>query len=467
MEDNEDFVQKEDRLDAIARFENMLNEKTNSYFDVVELEWIIDYYIEVSDLQRALTASNFADRLHPANFNIQLKKAIVLIDQHRFEEAKKILDSLAFYQILEYEIDAAYIRLHLSMENFDKASEESQKFIEKSNESSIDFLVELADLNYNYFQFSNSEKLLKRAYELDNEDIEVLFRLAEHIIRFGNVESSISLYQDFLDRNPFSELVWYNLGNSYSVLERVDEALDAYDFALAIDEDLGMAVYAKGNTYFQAEDFKSALACFHDYLKLNEDPAQAYFQIGLCHERLNELDLAMEHFQKAIDELAIFAESYFMMSSILYNQDELERALTYINEAIVIEELNSEYHFLKGKIFLKQDNYEEAAKSFTRATLEDTTDTESWFNLAYCLVMLNQTEKAIFEITKGIESNPDDPDLYYHLSAVWFKMGNHSTAIRHFSKAYYLNPDLKEDLFDYYPELGDLEEIKDFIRENE
>lgn len=465
MEDKDDFLQNEEILDAVARFEEMMKKHTSTYFDVAELEGIIDYYLESSDLNSALQASKLAERLHPENANIQIKKAIILMDREKFSEARKILDSLTRFDSMQDEFDLAYIKLHLYLEEFAIATRLNDEICKRADDSKTEMLIDLAALFYQFFQFKESEKLLRLAYSFDNDDAETLLKLSEHVIRTNNIQGAIDLYLEFLDRNPFSEMIWFNLGNCYAVQDQIEPAISAYDYAIAIDEQFSPAYNAKGNTYYQADLFEEALACFREFLLFDDDRSQGYFQIGLCYERLNKFDEAMTNFKLAIREQADFAEPYFMMSTIEYQLENLPESMKLIDKAISLDPINSEYFFLKGKIFLKTEEYENSAESFQKAVNEDITDTESWYNLAYCLIMQDKTEKAIVELNKALEINMDDADLLYHLSAAWFHIGNDSTAMKHFSQAYYLNPDQMEDLFDYYPHLEENQLIQDFLAE--
>ncbi|MCF8295133.1 MAG: tetratricopeptide repeat protein [Bacteroidales bacterium] len=463
MEDKDDFLQQEEILDAVARFEAMMKSKTSSYFDIAELEGIIDYYLEFSDLNSALQASLLAERLHPANTSIQLKKAIILMDREKLAEAQQLLDSITRYDSIQDEVDIAYIKLNLYRENFQAASDLNRGICDRADESKTDLLIDLAQMFYQFFQFKEAEILLRLAYSFDNEDPEILLKLSEQIIRSNNIDGAILLYEEFLHRFPFSELVWFNLANCYAVLDQFEKAHDAYDYALAIDEEFAPAYNAKGSSYFEEEVFDKAIDCFQDFLKYNDEKAPAYFQLGLCYERMTEFEEAIRYFKLAADEQPGFAEPFFMLSTIEYQKEDQEKALELVNQALSMDEMNPEYLFLKGKIYLKTEEWEKSVEAFSKAVQEDATDTESWYNLAFALNRLGRTEKAIVELNKGLEISVDDADLMYHLSASWFQIGNDSNAMKHFMQAYFLNPDNLEDLYEYYPELESNQSIRDFI----
>jgi len=57
------------------------------FFDVVEFESIIDYYIESNNSPKAFEAATLAIQQHPNSVSIQVRKARVLLDKGRAVEA--------------------------------------------------------------------------------------------------------------------------------------------------------------------------------------------------------------------------------------------------------------------------------------------------------------------------------------------------------------------------------------------
>src|SRR4030066_1779059 len=64
------------------------------FFDVIEFESIIDYYIESNNSIKAYEAAILASEQHPHSVSIQLRKARVLLDKGRAVEALRILKKL-------------------------------------------------------------------------------------------------------------------------------------------------------------------------------------------------------------------------------------------------------------------------------------------------------------------------------------------------------------------------------------
>jgi len=78
----------------VQKFERMRKNNENYFFDVIEFETIIDYYIESNNSLKAFEAATLASEQHPNSVSIQLRKARVLLDKGRAVEALRILKKL-------------------------------------------------------------------------------------------------------------------------------------------------------------------------------------------------------------------------------------------------------------------------------------------------------------------------------------------------------------------------------------
>src|SRR5262249_21865057 len=73
---------------------------------------------------------------------------------------------------------------------------------------------------------------------------------------------------------------WLGRGNAFRKLKRHDDALTAYDQALALKPDLAGAWVGRGNVFFELECYDDALAPYQKALQLDSDLAEAWLGRG-------------------------------------------------------------------------------------------------------------------------------------------------------------------------------------------
>ncbi len=86
------------------------------------------------------------------------------------------------------------------------------------------------------YESGNYEKAAKYYEKTDNRSDEVKFNMADAYYKSKNYKKALKLYESIKDKKlEFKKL--HNLGNTYAHLNRIDEAIKAYEKALKIKED--------------------------------------------------------------------------------------------------------------------------------------------------------------------------------------------------------------------------------------
>ena len=86
------FHDYDDELrNLVIEFESTVLQGKDQFFDVDELEMIIDYYFEVNDTKPLARAVEYAEYLYPNNTPIRLRRAHLMISNRQFAPALKRL----------------------------------------------------------------------------------------------------------------------------------------------------------------------------------------------------------------------------------------------------------------------------------------------------------------------------------------------------------------------------------------
>ena len=96
----------------------------------------------------------------------------------------------------------------------------------------------------------------------------------------GELENSVHYYKKFIDEDPYSEYAWYNLGNIYFKLKNYKKSIEAFEFAIAIDEEYSSAYNNLAESYLNLENYELAKVNFYKSLELDGPSPEIYSSIG-------------------------------------------------------------------------------------------------------------------------------------------------------------------------------------------
>src|SRR5690606_25247591 len=77
---------------------------------------------------------------------------------------------------------------------------------------------------------------LKKCLKANKDNQEALYEIAFCYDVLDQQQESIQFYMQYIDTDPYSFAAWYNLGNAYHKLSDFNAAIDAYDYAILINE---------------------------------------------------------------------------------------------------------------------------------------------------------------------------------------------------------------------------------------
>jgi len=91
---NEEFEDREEALEIIRKFENMLANNESVFFDLADFEFIIDHYTTNFNYTKAIEACNTAINQYPFSTDLQIDKSQILAMAGDFAEALEIIKKL-------------------------------------------------------------------------------------------------------------------------------------------------------------------------------------------------------------------------------------------------------------------------------------------------------------------------------------------------------------------------------------
>ncbi|WP_369012349.1 tetratricopeptide repeat protein, partial [Empedobacter sp.] len=87
---DEDFFNNE----LIEGFEQMLDNREYRYYDSEDLVEILEFYIEVNDSEYTKRALDFAEKMHPENIDIKIKRIEYFLTIEDLKKAAKLIKDL-------------------------------------------------------------------------------------------------------------------------------------------------------------------------------------------------------------------------------------------------------------------------------------------------------------------------------------------------------------------------------------
>ena len=244
--------EREDINELISQFENLRRGRAASYIDEESFERIIEYFEMEENFIKAKIAVDMAIEQYPYSGALLVKKADLLLFQRSYEEALELLDQASILDNNNIDIYILRTEAFLAMDRQEEAVallEQALKMF--TGDEKIDLLFDLADVYDDYEDFEKVFDCLKVILEQEPTNEEALYKICFWTDFTGRNAESIELHLKIIDENPYSELAWFNLGAAYQGLKLYEKAIDAYKYAIVIDEKFDYAYRNLGDAYIR------------------------------------------------------------------------------------------------------------------------------------------------------------------------------------------------------------------------
>ncbi len=462
-EEREPMFDDNDIADSVKRFEQMIRNNANAYFDVHEFENIIDYYIDINRFNDALKASEIALEQHPNAGPIHIKRIQVLINKGEPVQALKLLAQI---EQIESSNSDFYILKGTALAQMNKTKDAVRFFdmaLQLTYENKDDVLYDIALTFEHLSNYKTALLYLKQANETNSRNLSVLYDLAYCYEKLEEDDKCIAYYEKYLDIEPFSENVWYNLGTVYQRKENYEKAIEAYDFALAINEKYSSAYFNKANALASSGSYSNAITVFNEFLYHEPENLDALYYIGESFERLHQYEHAQHYYQKVLDAEPEYADAWFGLGVVSYHKEEYKESIKYIKKAIHIDSFNGEYWYSLGNAHMKSYENILAAKAFRKAIEIDPYDFESWLSLADLIMKQNKLLEAISLLNEAYHYNFDIAQVNYRLAAYHFINKNQELGSKFLEKPLGQDFHAHHEMLTGYPEASENETIRQLI----
>ena len=449
----QDFDEEERQL--VLDFENTVLKGGMQFFDVDELEVIIDYYFEVNDLKPLQRAVEYAEQLYPDSTTVRLRRAHLLIANQQYEPALRIIRQLQRQEPdntdIAYSLGVAY-----------GAMGEHEKAIQYYLQASADgwllgrVYANIAEEYYQMLDYNEALRYYKLSLDTDSFDTATLYNYVDTALQAQQLDDAVAYLKSFVGEHPYCGEAWHCLGVAYRDLGLLEQAVDAFEYAIAIDKKNVTAYSDLAVTQEMNDQPSDAVSTLLRALDYATNRSALYRQVAYIYLRAGNSPMALLYFRKAVKEDPDNAASLASLALVYAFSDDLDLALATVRKALRLDSQSAEVLNIAAIIYDMRGNFEAASDYFERTIAAD--DCTEPMCQQYVQFLYNHKVYDIL-IEFGLESldlYPNHPFYATFLAAAYFYTNRYNRASRMLP---HVDPDLLADICPEivaHPRLGPL-----------
>lgn len=454
--------EEEDYNLSLSKFESMLKTNKVLFFDSEEFEEIILHYLDMGKSALAKKALKLALEQHPRSSGLKLVQVEMLIYDDKLEIAEKLLNEL-------YAIEPTNEEIYIQKANICSKRDQHEKAVEMLK-IALQYTDDYADV-YNLigmeYLFMDNLELAKESFikclEEDLEDQSALYNVVYCFEFLDQNQEAIAYLNKYINKNPYSEIAWHQLGRLFYGVKEYESAIRAFDYATLIDEEFLGAFMEKAKALERLKKYDLAIESYNRTLELDDATSYALLRIGKCYERIGNKVLALKYYNKTVHEDPLLDKGWIAITDFYVRQKNFQKALFFVNKALAIDNQNKLYWKRFAAINKQMNFFEEAEFGYRKAVEFGDYQLDTWLFWVDILQFLGEFETAIQTLLQASEYFPEENEVEYRLAGLYFMLSDNIKAKFHLSNALRLNYDNYILLEDLFPVVWEKKMVRNYI----
>lgn len=349
----------------VLDFESTVMQGKMQFYDIDELEMIIDYYLEVDDKEPLISAIHLGERLYPDSIEMKIRRA------HWYVLNKENAKALSLLQALENQ-DPSDTDVSYSLGVVYSEMGESEKAIKYYLRAAEDgwqlgrIYANIAEEYYRGQQWHQAIEYYLKAFRTDSYDEQMLCTYLDTCEQAGVCDEAYEFLNLYVGEHPYSKIGWYCLGCVCRDLSLCERAVDAFEYALAIDKNYTSAYIELSLAYEQQDKIGDAATALTRALDSAPDRGELYRALGQLFMRHDNFETAVPYLRKSLDENPRDADTLANLGLCQLRLEDDAAALASARKAISIDPECADALLCMAMVYDCRDNVDAASDFFER-----------------------------------------------------------------------------------------------------
>ena len=396
----DDYFDSEEFRTTLDSYEESVRAGHPLYLDADDLADIADYYHFTGEDRQADEVIDYALSLYPNSTLPNVYRAREELNKGDVDAAQKHVDSIE--QKDDPEFHYIQVELLLARDKVEEADRYLRQYLRTiAPEEYQDFVMDVANIYFDYGLNEKAYEWLMRTKGDNSNDFKEL--MARTLFGLGKYKDSARIFNELIDKNPYSKRYWNGLANAQFMNEDFSGSVNSSEYAIAIDPDDPDSLINKANGLYRLGNFEEAIRYYDRYGEMASPDEFSLLHKGSSLVNLNQYDTGLQTLKDAVEICPkdspflpqIYQELAFCCSAL----GQLDEALDFIERTRDLDCDHIDMLILKGHILLENSRLKEAEEIFKNAILRSANDPTVILRIIVSMYD-NKYVKAAFEMLK-------------------------------------------------------------------
>jgi tetratricopeptide (TPR) repeat protein len=241
---------------------------------------------------------------------------------------------------------------------------------------------------------------------------------------------------------------FYHQAQTLQSTGQLDQAILAYEKALAADPGLTEARYNLGVLHYQQGRWREAADCFRTALSIAPDFVHAAYNLAVAYDKCGLHQAAVAAYRQTLAINATFAPAAYNLGLLFFKESRYRDAAVFFRQAISADPNHYDAYNNLGLALHHDGQLGDAVAAFEAAIRLKPDFVPAYQNLGNAFMDMGQWDQTISCYQKALSFSPHAPLAHYEMGKLFLQVLDLDNARRCFEKALVLQPDNADARYD-------------------
>ena len=242
-----------------------------------------------------------------------------------------------------------------------------------------------------------------------------------------------------------------------------EKAIDAYQYAVAINEKFDYAYRNMGDAFLRLRKYKESIEALEKVVTLTMPEPVLYEAIGHCYDKMDNFAQARFNYKKASHLNPEDSQLHYKIACTYMSEGIWHNAIKSLQNALRFRLLQPDYNLALGRCYLQMENYDEAITYLGNVVRIRPKNTTGWIELLKCFYQGEFYEEGFEYAALAFEQTESKPIFVYFKTAFLFAMGQSKQALIYLEYALTANAKLIKQFIEINPSILQNQQVVDLI----
>ena len=219
------------------------------------------------------------------------------------------------------------------------------------------------------------------------------------------------------------------LGNCYVRLGQLENAIEQFDYAIAIDPHYKKGYVDVATAYNELNRFTDTIEIVEDAMRYEAESPLLLCLYGEAFAKTGKNEEALKIYRKAMKMDENLPEAYAGIGFLLSDENNPKSAIKFLKHAHTLSPYNTDYMYVIIEEYNKIGEYDNALKFVNEILDLNPYDENVYISMMECNVLKDDPDKAMESLERGLLILPNNAALLYRKAFLYFAQDKNESGL--------------------------------------